>query len=259
MNDQDHQDSDLVGAYVLDALGPEETELFEAHLEQCADCRREVAELRRVVGVLPLAIDMVEPPPGLKNRVIEAAMRDSTMRVIPGGDDLGQAKGSRAQPRSLVRFHPWQAAVGLAAAVVIAALGIWNVQLQHQVQDKNSALAYQRDVVAALASGATVTHVPGTDAAPAARAALVQPSRGHAYVIVQGLPENQSDKVYQLWLVRGTTPHSAAVFTYAGNDPQIIHLSASTAGYAVAAVTMEPRPGSRAPTGRQLLLGKLFA
>ncbi|HEX4818067.1 MAG TPA: cytochrome b/b6 domain-containing protein [Nonomuraea sp.] len=38
-----------LGAYVLDALGPVEAAAVQAHLGECADCRAEVAQLRRTV------------------------------------------------------------------------------------------------------------------------------------------------------------------------------------------------------------------
>ena len=58
-----------------------------------------------------------------------------------------------------------------------------------------------------MSTGAAGT---GTPAAPRAKAAMVQPANGQAaYLIVQGLPAPPQNKLYQLWLLRGTTPRSA--------------------------------------------------
>ncbi|MFI7641640.1 anti-sigma factor family protein [Nonomuraea sp. NPDC049400] len=46
-------DPTVLGAFVLDALGPVETTAVKAHLGECAACRAEVAQLRRTVHRLP--------------------------------------------------------------------------------------------------------------------------------------------------------------------------------------------------------------
>ncbi|MGH2444249.1 MAG: zf-HC2 domain-containing protein, partial [Chloroflexota bacterium] len=48
MSDQDMH-AGLSGAYVLDALEADEAQRFEAHLAGCAECRREVKDLRITV------------------------------------------------------------------------------------------------------------------------------------------------------------------------------------------------------------------
>ena len=71
----DHE-VDQVGAYVLDALDPEERAAFENHLRGCSMCQAEVAELRQVVDVLPLAADVAEPPSALRGRIMDAVRDD---------------------------------------------------------------------------------------------------------------------------------------------------------------------------------------
>ena len=253
-HDTDH---DLLGAYVLDALTVDEAVAFDAHLEACAACRTEAAELLQVVDVLPLACDMVEPPSSLRDRILSAIAAEegpTTPRLTP-------LVGGAPRPAGRARFRWHVPAIVAAAAIVIAALGIWNVQLQRHVDDLQNKQALQADVYAAIASGARVYQVGGTPAARAATAAIVQSRNGGpAYFIVEGLPATPANKVYQLWLVRGTTPRSEGVFTYSGSSPQILALPTSTAGYAVTAVTIEPRPrGSLGPTGAKVLIGKLSA
>jgi hypothetical protein len=43
-----------LGAYALGRLGPDEARAVDAHLAECADCRREVAELAELRGMLDL-------------------------------------------------------------------------------------------------------------------------------------------------------------------------------------------------------------
>jgi anti-sigma-K factor RskA len=256
LNDwNDEQLHDLAGAYVLDALEPGEQRVYEAHLRTCEACKREVAELAQVVGVLPLAVELVEPPASLRDRIIAAVQDEGDARpvltAIPGGVSV------RRERR---RVAPWEVIVGLAAALVLAAVGLWNVQLQHKIDQQRADITYQQAVSNALAGGASVSQLPGTAAAPGARAAMVQPKNGReAYLIVKNLPATPSHKVYQLWFVRGT-PKSAITFQYGGGGAQIYHLPMTSKGYPIAAVTVEPGPnGSPAPTGPKVIVGKLSA
>ena len=64
----------LSGAFVLDALSPEEAEQFRRHLQSCAVCREEVRELREAAARLG-AVEAIAPPLELKTRVLAAADR----------------------------------------------------------------------------------------------------------------------------------------------------------------------------------------
>jgi anti-sigma factor RsiW len=248
-------DHDLVGAYVLDALPPEERAAFEAHLAGCPACRAEVTELGRVVEVLPLAVEPAEPSPALRGRILEAIAQEPAeqprLRRVPGG---------LAAPVRQLRLARWT--LTAAAAVLILGLGLWNAHLQQQVNSQQNRLAYLQDFQSALVHRAAVHPVSGTAYAPGALAALVQPSGvSPAYLIVQGLPANPKGTIYQMWLLRGSTPYSAGVFHYSGSGPEVVRLVLPSTGYTATAATVEPGPNgsSQGPTGHQVLIGKLHA
>ncbi len=104
----------LLGAYVLGGLDPADTQRFEAHLESCADCRTELAELES----LPALLDALPIPdavaltgsarPGLAPEPANSVPR----RVL---DELATRR------RKLRRR--WAALVGAVAAACLA-LGI---------------------------------------------------------------------------------------------------------------------------------------
>lgn len=246
-------EADLVGAYVLGALPPDEETAFEAHLAGCEVCRQEVSELRDVVDVLPLAASPVEPSSDLKGRIMGALEPEGPQRPV-----LTPVPSQRPVRRWL---NLPSAALVAAALLLAAGLGAWNLSLQRRVHDQQTALTFHQRVEAALAGGASVTRIKGTSDAPTATAALVQPRNGgHAFLIVQRLPATPSARVYQLWLLHGVTPQSAGTFTYSGTTAQVVQVPLSSTGYSATAVTVEPGPhGSRAPTGKKLLLGSLHA
>lgn len=100
-------DHESLGAYALGALAPDEARVVYAHLAECADCRREVAELTDLRGML----DSVPPeafldgPPDDGELLLHRTLRQ--MRAEQGG-----------QPRR-VRF-PVAAGV---VVIAVAALG----------------------------------------------------------------------------------------------------------------------------------------
>ncbi|MFD9128826.1 anti-sigma factor family protein [Kitasatospora sp. NPDC059571] len=102
---QHDQSADLLGAYVLGALEPDEAGSVEQHLLTCAPCRNEVAEmqdLERMLGEVPPELFMEGRP--------------------EGGDLLLQRTLRQARSERGARQRRRWAAVGAAAAVVAAAV-----------------------------------------------------------------------------------------------------------------------------------------
>src|SRR5262249_48820234 len=69
----------LTGAYVCDALDPQERAAFEEHLTECATCRQEVAELREVAAALGAAA--VAKPPDTLKLIVDASI--TVTRQLP--------------------------------------------------------------------------------------------------------------------------------------------------------------------------------
>ncbi len=85
MNAEEHRAlRELVGAYVLDGLTAAERTAVQAHLDGCAACRAEVAELAPVAaalhGVDPDAVTVGTPPPAGLGESILASVREGTRR-----------------------------------------------------------------------------------------------------------------------------------------------------------------------------------
>ena len=115
---------ELTAAYALDALEPAEERAYEAHLEECARCRDELAGLADTAAALAYAAGEASPPEALRGRILDAARAERT-NVVP----LRAAVGARPSRRSPA-----------AAAVLVVGMGMWNVSLQHRL-DRRSALA----------------------------------------------------------------------------------------------------------------------
>ncbi len=78
----DEETRDRAALYLLGGMGSEEASDFEKHLEVCAACGTEVSSLSPLIDDLVLMGPEVEPPPGLRERVLERA-RATTHTLHP--------------------------------------------------------------------------------------------------------------------------------------------------------------------------------
>ena len=104
---------EMAGAFVLGALEPAEEAAVRAHLATCADAHAEIAELGGVLPVLAESVPIVEPPAGLKARIMAAAAADLAARSAaapaaqarqaapgdPASEPVPRRRPSRPRPR----------------------------------------------------------------------------------------------------------------------------------------------------------------
>ena len=74
---------DDIGAYLLGALDDRERREFERHLAGCGECQEEVERLRPAADALPGSVVQLEPPTGLKGRLMAEVERDSNVVALP--------------------------------------------------------------------------------------------------------------------------------------------------------------------------------
>ncbi|HEV3311479.1 MAG TPA: hypothetical protein VG815_13285, partial [Chloroflexota bacterium] len=119
----DHVDV-LTAAVALGAADPVEVARVEEHVLDCAICRSELDRMNEIAGQLPLALDPVDAPEGLKWRILEAA-RDQPQvlrAMVPEPQPVASPVPSRRPTRSRVRFNTMSLLA--AAAVVLFAVGL---------------------------------------------------------------------------------------------------------------------------------------
>ena len=93
---------EMAGAYVLWALDPAEEAAVRAHLVGQEDAHPEIAELGSVIPALLETVPVVEPPEGLKARIMAAAAADLAARggAAAGGEAAGGAPLVAAAPEA---------------------------------------------------------------------------------------------------------------------------------------------------------------
>lgn len=240
---------ELLGAYALDAVDPDEAALVEAHLAECPRCRAEVADHRAVAALLTSG-STEAPPPDLWDR-IAADLGDPADRAqAPSAPvlDLGRARERRRGRRGLA------IGAGVAAALlVVAAVGAVLVDQRRQLDDLRGQVAAGDGTVAALVAdpAARVVELAGPSGA-SARA--VVGADGGAVLLGAGLPALAEGETYQLWGV--ADGGDAVSLGLLGPDP-------GTTGFRLEgpsgtlAVTAEPAGGSPQPTVDPLVTGAI--
>src|ERR1700728_4137814 len=96
---------ELLGAYALDAVDPDEARQVELHLQTCPRCREEVRSHREVVGLLANAGH--EAPAGVWDRVV-AGIHDPAaesavpiLRAVRPGGGVAERSGARSRAWAL--------------------------------------------------------------------------------------------------------------------------------------------------------------
>ncbi len=143
----------MLGAYLLGGLDEEERVGLEAHLDGCAECRAELAELRPVAAALADAdpelfeIDEPRPPADLQERTLSLIghARDS---------ELARRRQRRRRQRS---------ALAAVAAVLLVAVGLLVVWPQLNAPPQEP-LAFSEVAGGVEAEGSLISHTWGTEA-----------------------------------------------------------------------------------------------
>jgi hypothetical protein len=169
----------LVGPYVLDALPPDERDLFEDHLSRCPECQAEAAELLAAAAHLGQAAAVV-PPAALRDQVLAEAAR--TRQVAPG------RSGGRHDRRP---SRPWVAPLVAAAMVaVLAAVGALAVQADHR--------ADRAEDIAAVVSAADAQDVEVSGEGGTMRL-VVSDAHDSSVVVADEMAAPPDGKTYALW------------------------------------------------------------
>ena len=233
---------ELLPAYALDCLDEEETVQVSQHLVTCELCRLELLSYQKIVDELPLAVQQVDLPQSLKDKI---------MRRIGGKTESGTLQPQASWwGSSILWMRRTAPAWGLVSLMLVALLLTSNLFLWKQTSELRGAKPGEMRVVV----------LAGTEFAPDATGTVIISRSGESgTLVVDGLaPLNQS-QTYQLWLIKNGQRTSGGVFSVyqSGYGRLGIYAPQPLGSYDAFGITIEPAGGSPGPTGNKVLGGEL--
>lgn len=230
---------DDAAVYVLGALPEGEAARYAAHLETCTVCSTRVAELTPVASSLAVAVPLLSPSPGLRDRL---------MREVEAEAELLRAAGpaaDRPAPARRNRFFNLRPLPAVAWSCLVLALGI------------GSGI-----VLAGDEEGGETRVVAGTVNAPETpdATATLHMRDGVARLVVDGLPAPPQGRVYQVWLdhpgdSRPPEP-TDVLFSVNHQGRASVDVPGDLSDVSDIKVTDEPARGSLVPTGDLIVSAK---
>jgi anti-sigma-K factor RskA len=272
----------LLDEYALGQLSRDERRDVESHVRECDVCAADLRELNVVMEGIAQTLDPVTPPPALKQRIIASL----ALQPQEPPRSTGESNVVTLAPRGAVirrGVHPaWLAAaavliLGLGAALYSAnatrSLLVDDVQqAQTEAAEAQSAVAsFQRQLDQyAKQADLAVSILTAGDMRPIAMAgrenatgstarAYWSPTRG-LLIVADNLPVPPPGRIYQVWVIGGTTPVSAGLLGEQGSGRGMLIAPPPTGvapGTVTVAVTDEPPGGLPAPSGSIRLAGSL--
>jgi hypothetical protein len=228
--------AELLGAYALDAVDPDERDLVEEHLLSCARCRAEVAEHREVASLL--AHSGADAPAGLWDRIA------GSLEEAPPRLELAPVRPIEAAPSVVSaarRWRPTRAGIALtaAAAAVIALLGFQVREQDHRIDELQTALADPMTPAFEAAHADPDSQrfeLVSDDGELVVLGAVTED--GDGFLRVKDLPDLGDNRTYQLWGAAGDQLVSLGVL---GDHPSYYFFEGR--GYSAFAITEEVAPG----------------
>ncbi len=254
---------ELIGAYALDAVDPDEREAVERHLAECPRCRTELAGHLEVAALLGntgapapdgvwsrIASSLEEAPPALRLSLAPLVV-DEQPEPVPSPAVAPVAARPTAGVTSLSTRRRWvKRSLGLAVAAaiaVIALLGVEVVRQDHRMDQMRGEIAaasgsagLQGALVQAMGDPSSHKMSLASPTGDPMSAAAVMTDDGTGYFLATSMPALAEGQTYQLWGIMADG--QVVSLGVLGNDPQMAAFQAS-GGLTGLAVTEETKGG----------------
>jgi anti-sigma-K factor RskA len=230
----------LTGVYAVDALTGDELDEFEKHLQQCPTCAEEVRGLRETAARLAL-VTAIAPPPSMREQVLDATKR--VRQLPPSGVRLITAADGRRPRRRLIRRLSRPIAVTAMAAAIIV-LAVLQIGTRHQLQQAQSA----NQSIASVLSASDAHIQLGSSTVGGTVTAVISRHDREAVITAAGMPTPSDARVYQLWVMSGTSARSVGLLPGSSAGATAPVLAADIQPGDQLAITIEPAGGTKQPT-----------
>jgi anti-sigma factor RsiW len=262
MKHRDSQLHSLAGAYVLDALGPQERERFEQHLAHCDTCSQETREFRETAARLAAAA--AEPPPeGMKQKALATAAVTSQLPPLAPAVRRSARPGRRhwrpawpdptarpGRPRlNLLKLRWSQLGGAIALGAAIAAVGLFAVLGNN---DGNRSTRSNTRIAAVLTAPDAITLTAAVRDGGTSTM-VMSPAQGQLVFAASRLAPLPKSKCYMLWLLgpAGDIPGSRLPAPVDGTTGPVVVTGITDHDHL--GLSVEPAHGSSRPTSAMLI------
>lgn len=268
--------------YFNQQLSDDEAKAFEEHLRNCESCQEELKELQELTDELPLLSEPVQPPEGMKDRVLSNVFEEKNTPAEPETSITANESEKPVKQRN--RIYPFVSG-GLAAALLLSLLGngyLWNEQQelsqkQEQVTAERNQLMEERDRIESdyfalldevetpdedggVSDILLASNLASTDEEEfqGQGTATIISENGNVDLVIQvtDMPEASGTEVFQAWIIEGETPYPTGSFNIdeEGNGAVSFRISdMDDLQIDQIAITLEPQPNNQEPEGQMVL------
>lgn len=233
-----NMECDRLVDYLNGTLSANEIQQFEQHLKTCTECQ----EIAEATGELPYLADPVEPPAGMKARILSNVFEEKTGQDEPPAA-LKPEMAAIPLHKKKNRTNIWKPLI--AAVLLVSLLGNAYAFLQLSDQDDAPETAIE-----------SIELKPNEAFAGTATAAMIE-EKGSLNLVVQAgqLAELDAGQVYQVWLIKDDKPIPAGAFSPNpnGEGASYHQLDESSTEWDTIAITLEPQAGNELPEGEIVL------
>lgn len=267
MQDEHIPQEDLV-LYAMQAMPPHELAAVRLHLEQCADCRRALAEVNGDLALVAMSVEQKPLPAGARQRFVERLAADPS-----------RASKAGAQVVSIEAKRPARTAAVWIGWLAAAASLLFAISLEQRVHVLDDQLTEQKRAAEQQATAnARAQQVLAVLTAPSAKRVLLtaakskpEPTGRAVYLAESGglvfqandLGQLAENKTYELWVIPadGKAPIPAGLFRpdAAGNASVVLPPLPKGVPAKAFGVTIEKAEGSATPTAPIILVGAVPA
>ena len=253
---------ELIAGYALGALDEEELVRLEKHLEEgCETCQELLIETEEVLALLPYSLPNFPLPPGIKRKIFERIEELETGKI-----EAHEVERKYFPPPKTGITPLWFKLGGAVALLLLLFLLVSNLALKQRLSEQQKQLtslqkefAQQAEVLEFLRSpDVRVTNLSGLTPSPKAYAKVLwSPVENKSFFHAFNLPPPPPKKTYQLWVISGSEPISAGVFSVDEKGDGFLWWKPSPEAqkFDKFAVTLEPEGGLPKPSGEMYLLG----
>jgi len=249
---------ELLGAYALDAVEPEEAEAVSAHLASCPRCALEVAGFREVAAIVANAGG--DAPGDLWDR-IAVRLDPPELRPLRNASFRGSLEPGRLVPGHRRAGWLLRSGASLLAAAAVAVIALLGVQVSHldgkvaTLQAQTHSTSVTPAVQTALLDPRAIrVALASTSGKKQMMAEIVILPSGQAFLVDRSLPPLPRNETYQLW---GITDGEAISLGVLGSHPSAVPFSVDP--YAMAgefALTVENAGGVVVSTHAPVAVGR---